>query len=482
MNALKRIHWLILVMIVAYSSLNAQTLKIVRTDVDSTRSNFVTATCLFGFDVYIDDIDSCTGVSFALSYSYPDYIKFSEAKTLEFGYGGKQPVLITRTNTSENTGYVYCGVLTGDTVGSRGFDNPKVIHLEFAVSQNATHGLGTVFSFSDVKAVISTGSSGRIIDLAADPITFSIHGFIDVWPGDANNDGLVDQDDVSVLGRFIGYGSSNKTSMRSYKRANSSTLWAGQPVLAWDTLDVAYADCDGNGDVTVMDQLIIGLNFYKTHTISNINGKIGNYEPNSDNQGIILDNYKKIPIYISSNTPIIGSACRLNFENLPTTTKIIAVEKGNLFHDKSEFFTNYEANKTYADVSEISSEFNREEVKSGTLCYIYYEGEDISSTNIKVESLYGAIKNSYIIPLSSTLEVEKTDNNSLNIYYNNNSIELYNASGYINDIKVFNYTGNEIINTKIESKQSYTLNLPTGIYIVRAVSNNNVLNYKIISK
>ena len=330
MNTIRKIYCLILVLIMAYSSLSAQNLKLVRTDVDSTRFSFVTSTYLFGIDIYIENIDSCTGVSFDLNYTYANFIHFSEARPTEFGYGGKQPVIITRTNISENTGYVYCGVLTGDTVGSRGFDNPKVIHLEFAVSQNATHGIGTIFSFSNIQAVVSTGNTGRIIELTSDPVTFNIHGFIDVWPGDANNDGTVDTKDVTTIGRFMGYGSSSKTSMRSFKRQNASTIWAAQPVLAWDSIDVAHADCDGNGDVTVTDQLIVALNFGKTHTVTSpIIPKIETVdnEPTS-NEIINLAQYKKIPIYINSSTPIIGSACRLNFERLSNNTKIKAVEKG----------------------------------------------------------------------------------------------------------------------------------------------------------
>jgi hypothetical protein len=483
MNIFRRIHWLILIMFLAYSSLNAQNLKLVRTDVDSTRFSFVTATYLFGFDIYIDAIDSCTGVSFDLNYTYANYIHFSEARTTEFGYGGKQPVIITRTNTSENSGYVYCGVLTGDTVGSRGFDNPKVIHLEFAVSQNAPHGYSTIFSFSNIQAVISTGTSGRIIQLTSDPITFNIHGFIDVWPGDANNDGTVDTKDVTTIGRFMGYGSSSKTSMRSFKRANASTLWSAQPVLAWDSIDVAHSDCDGNGDVTVTDILIVALNFGKNHTLTSSILPIVN-SAFEDNYSVKeLGNYKKIPIYISSNTPIIGSVCRLNFENLPSGTKIIAVEKGNLFSKKSEFFTNYNSDEPlFADVSDISTEINQEEINKGVLCYVDYEGDELNYNNVRIESLYGAVKNSYIIPLNSSMVVDENNKELLNIDYKANKIELYNSSEYLNVIKIYNYTGNEIINTEIEPKQIYTVDLPLGVYIVNSIANNKVKNYKIISK
>ncbi len=400
----------IILFAVANNVLNAQSLRLVRTDVDSTRSNFVTATYLFGFDVYIDKIDSCTAVSFDLDYTNSNYISFSEVISTPFGYGGKGPVIISRKNSLDNTGYVYVGVLSGDEVGARGYDNPKVVHLEFAVGQDALHGLNTEFSFSNVQAVISSGNSGRIIPVAADPVTYSIHSFINVWPGDADNNDTVNSKDVTTIGRFIGYGSSSKTSMRSFKRMNASTIWAPQSVLAWDSIEVARADCDGNGDVTVMDQLIVTLNFGKTHPTTN--SKILPFkkstellaeEPVSPTVPITA-NTKRKKILLNSNYSFLGAAGKLSWYITDPNTKVIGFEKTKLFNDEdAELF--YKISDNSADISMLNLDKTvRNEVRSGEFCTMLIDG-DADAVNIIGEEVYAISQKYGFFKVQATCDV-----------------------------------------------------------------------------
>lgn len=436
MRIYKSLFCAIVLLLMANNILFAQKLKLVRTDVDSTRFGFVTATYLFGIDVYIEGIDSCTSVSFDLNYTTSNYISFSEARNTPFGQGGKGPVIITSKNASDNTGYVYVGVLSGEAVGERGYDNPKVIHLEFAVSQSAVHGYNTVFNFSNVQAVISKGDNGRIIPVEADPIEFSIHSFINVWPGDADNDGEVTSKDVTTIGRFLGYGSSSKTSMRSFKRMNASTIWAPQSVLAWDSIDVAHADCDGNGDITVTDQLIVALNFAKTHLSS---GKVSptSLSPSIEELSLVNNNdkfhddynLKRKKILINSNSSFLGAAGELSWIISDSVTKVIGFSPGNLFgSQKAEFF--YRIDKNSANISLLNfSETIREEVNSGTFFTMLIEG-DPNSVVINKQELY-AISNHYgmfKIQATSGINYEKAEAEELTVIYNNNEILLANSS------------------------------------------------------
>lgn len=447
MRLYKGLFCAIILLVMANNILLAQKLKLVRTDVDSTRFNFVTATYLFGIDVFIEGIDSCTSVSFDLNYTTSNYITFSEARSTHFGYGGKGPVIITSKNASDNTGYVYVGVLSGEAVGERGFDNPKVIHLEFAVSQSAEHGYNTVFSFSNVQAVISRGDNGRIISVAADPIEFSIHSFINVWPGDADNDGEVTSKDVTTIGRFLGYGSSSKTSMRSFKRMNASTIWAPQSVLAWDSIDVAHADCDGNGDITVTDQLIVALNFAKTHLSSGkvsptINSITNNYLPEKVSEIHEYSNYNQKEIIVNSSSSFLGVAGEITWTILDSTTRVIGFSKGDVFGtQKSEFF--HSIDKRSATISLLNfSEAIREEAKSGTFCTMIIDG-DPNSVVINKQELY-AISNHYgMFKIQATSDVEHKNINTeeLSIIYNSNEALLANNSNFDINTKLYNSLG-----------------------------------------
>jgi fibronectin type 3 domain-containing protein len=79
-----------------------------------------------------------------------------------------------------------------------------------------------------------------------------------VWPGDANNNRLVNQADVLPIGLYF-----NKTGP---KRDNTSMIWKGQVALPWSPEAATYADANGDGLINQADVLPIGLNWGKTRS------------------------------------------------------------------------------------------------------------------------------------------------------------------------------------------------------------------------
>ncbi len=80
---------------------------------------------------------------------------------------------------------------------------------------------------------------------------------VTVWPGDTNNDGLVDAIDVLAIGTYFG--------LSGPARDDASTEWSGQIAEAWDPEAATYADTDGSGTVNHTDLLAVGLNYGQTH-------------------------------------------------------------------------------------------------------------------------------------------------------------------------------------------------------------------------
>ncbi|MCH8487841.1 MAG: hypothetical protein LAT75_13310, partial [Candidatus Cyclonatronum sp.] len=78
-----------------------------------------------------------------------------------------------------------------------------------------------------------------------------------VWPGDTNNDGIVNEQDVLPLGIYW--------NLTGPARENASTEWAGQPAVVWEPVEATFADTDGSGLVNQTDLLAVGLNFGNTH-------------------------------------------------------------------------------------------------------------------------------------------------------------------------------------------------------------------------
>lgn len=84
-----------------------------------------------------------------------------------------------------------------------------------------------------------------------------------VWPGDANSDSTVNNNDILPIGLYYDQG--------GFPRDSTSNLWEAKPCLNWlssvGTVNSKHADCNGDGVVNQGDMEAIQLNFNATHTI-----------------------------------------------------------------------------------------------------------------------------------------------------------------------------------------------------------------------
>lgn len=86
--------------------------------------------------------------------------------------------------------------------------------------------------------------------------------YLCVWPGDANEDGVVDNNDLLPIG--IAYGSTGPI------RPNATLNWVGQPAPYWsdslaDSTNYRYIDCNGDGTIDYNDTGAIALNYSLSH-------------------------------------------------------------------------------------------------------------------------------------------------------------------------------------------------------------------------
>jgi hypothetical protein len=85
----------------------------------------------------------------------------------------------------------------------------------------------------------------------------------DVWPGDANSDGVVTNSDALYLGLAFNQNGPN--------RPAATLNWLGQPCSDWtfnfavNNVNLKHADCDGNGIINFDDTLAIDFNYLNTH-------------------------------------------------------------------------------------------------------------------------------------------------------------------------------------------------------------------------
>jgi hypothetical protein len=98
-----------------------------------------------------------------------------------------------------------------------------------------------------------------------------------VWPGDVNNDGIVNYGDRKTLNTYI-YDANMRTSWLNglgRYRIDPNPLafmdWMEQAGLpwgnVWNNINACYIDADGNGVINNFDYVAVKLNWMRTHTI-----------------------------------------------------------------------------------------------------------------------------------------------------------------------------------------------------------------------
>lgn len=85
----------------------------------------------------------------------------------------------------------------------------------------------------------------------------SIPAFSNVHPGDADNDGDVDAQDILPIGVYF--------LENGHSRSSAGMGWSSQEVTSWESYPANYADCNGDGVIDEKDVIAIGVNWGQTH-------------------------------------------------------------------------------------------------------------------------------------------------------------------------------------------------------------------------
>jgi hypothetical protein len=118
---------------------------------------------------------------------------------------------------------------------------------EIQIPRDAAIGEATVTVFCIDLAGNRGSSEGRF--------TISMEE-VEVWPGDTNNDGMVDEKDVFPIAMYW---------LREGPPGGRSDVFSAQMRSKWDPEGATYADADGNGIVDGRDVLVVARNWMKSH-------------------------------------------------------------------------------------------------------------------------------------------------------------------------------------------------------------------------
>ena len=151
------------------------------------------------------------------------------------------------------------------------FDAAYVGLNGFTLSSNVN--IGGVYSYSSLPLTLSWPETfGGFVeiqitnngnsDCTAMTVLEGLSCGTQVWPGDANSDGIANNFDLLALGLTYGY--------EGAQRVGASLVWEGQWCLDWDGqfmngVNHKHTDCDGNGFVSDADMAAINLNYGQVH-------------------------------------------------------------------------------------------------------------------------------------------------------------------------------------------------------------------------
>ncbi|MDD3051439.1 MAG: carboxypeptidase regulatory-like domain-containing protein [Candidatus Cloacimonetes bacterium] len=106
---------------------------------------------------------------------------------------------------------------------------------------------------------INLSNSNRLINIPLEKL--SNNNNFEIWPGDTNFDGVVDERDIVAIGTYWGYSGTS--------RLHQGYLWSANSYPnGWSIPEAALADCNGNGVVEISDVLALNINWNKQHSNS----------------------------------------------------------------------------------------------------------------------------------------------------------------------------------------------------------------------
>jgi invasion protein IalB len=218
----------------------------------------------FWVDIKVGDnanpVSNLFGVSFVLNFTPTDYIDVVApylSNVIAGSFLGSDVIL--HQTVDETSGKVNVGI--SRKAGQGGVNNNgTVLRVKFVALAYAPDSTTATFFITDVSA---NDPNGAPIKLTPRSQTVMINNKdVIVWPGDTNNDGVVNQADVLPIGLYWG--------SKGPARPNASMNWIGQPSPSWTPSAAMYANANGDTIVNQAEVPVIGFNWGKSHFVPSL--------------------------------------------------------------------------------------------------------------------------------------------------------------------------------------------------------------------
>lgn len=320
----------------------------------------------------------------------------------------------------------------------------------------------------------------------------------DVWPGDANSDGIADNLDVLELGLHFAQTGAARASTSNNWQSYFANNWTG---TITNGKNLNHSDCNGDGTIDNDDTLAIynnyGLNHaFKTAQTTTVNPQL-NIVP--DQTMVAKGTWGSASIYLGDATTSVnninGIAFTVNFDNTLIEPNSIYIEYQNSFMDLSnqnlDFRKlNFATGKIYTATTHTVNSNVSGYGKIATLHYQILSSlttDQVLNFSLVQANLSNALGT--ITPLTSgasTLIASVTgvglqeiiDNNLVSINPNpTNGLLTVTSKTELQKIEVVTITG-QILMSEIPTGNNHLLhldNFSNGIYFVNLFQNNCII-------
>ena len=326
-----------------------------------------------------------------------------------------------------------------------------------------------------------------------------------VWPGDANRDGIVDNNDVFELGLNASSNGSARTSTSNSWVGVMATAWTGTTSTGWN---LCHADCNGDGIINANDTVAIYNNYALNHAFKeneNQSGPILQLIPQQQNA--FMGEWNKIDVLLGDQAnqvnQIYGLCFDINFD------KTIMQQDSLKFYYTNSFLNSANQNINFRKLEFTNNKLHSVTVRTnhsnvsgfGKIGELWYKLNNIVPPNVSVNLSSSEIKtinaagikntisssNSFTQNVSTSVGLNKLNEieSSIIIYPNpiHDKLVISNLSKKLTNYLISDYTGRIIFTGSFITQTSINISeLNQGIYFVQVETSTSKKQFKIIKE
>lgn len=327
-----------------------------------------------------------------------------------------------------------------------------------------------------------------------------------VWPGDANNDGIANTDDILSLGVLSGTSGPARADTSIDWYAHAADSWV-DPVMGGD--ENKYADCNGDGTINDDDTTALSVNYSFEHPVfvlKTSGGEIPLFIDAPETELPLGPN--SLPVVlgdaISFPDAIYGLRFTITHESEHIESNSVSFQfMDSWFGSEAELIT-FRKNNTDANKLDVAIVRNNQlnvagNGQIGTLNFVVIDNiagatetgtatftiTDVRAIDIDWNELAVA-GSGVVVETEETTGIDNLDINGISIYPNpasGNTLRLQGDYNNLEYVSIKDITGKTVLEfnaAQITNGNISITTLPAGTYIIEMISNENIATEKLI--